>query len=247
MDTLSLLAVAQEAGLTVQAVGDKLVVRGPRAAEALVHEIREHKAELLVALRPAASPEADQADADHDADHDGDVDRADQRAPVRPVKRPPPPTDPAGYCPAHGRRLTYAEAVAGGCSWCAQGVPPVARRSWAALPCVDCAGPLPRGNDYRCETCIAEAQRKNEPQGPSSAVSPSRPVTQSSFAVARARALEAGERMAWTGIPPGYGLPVDAGKKAWERIAAAHPEALLRTAEAYAAKLEQDNKEALPF
>ena len=55
MDSLSLLAVAREAGLAVRADGDKLVVRGPRAAEALAREILEHKAELMIVLRPASS------------------------------------------------------------------------------------------------------------------------------------------------------------------------------------------------
>jgi hypothetical protein len=138
--------------------------------------------------------------------------------------------------------LTYPEQQAGACRWCADGVPPVARRSWKALPCVDCGEPLPPGNDYRCEACIAEARRKIDSEKASSAAASSRPVTESPFAAARARALAIGERLGWPYIV-GHGMPVDAGKKSWERIAAAFPERLLETAEAYAAKLQRDERE----
>ena len=50
MDTLMLLRRAQEAGLRVEPVGDKLVVRGPKHAKATVKLLAEHKIEVLAAL-----------------------------------------------------------------------------------------------------------------------------------------------------------------------------------------------------
>ena len=120
MDSLNLLTIAREAGLTVRADGDRLVVRGPRAAEALAREVLEHKAEVMAALSPPASPQAETAPVDVDDDADDE-----RPVPVPPRKRPPPPTDPGGYCAAHGRLLTYAEQQAGACRWCADGLPPV--------------------------------------------------------------------------------------------------------------------------
>jgi hypothetical protein len=60
MDVLILLTVARDAGLTVTADGDRLVMRGPRAAEHLVHALAARKAEVMAALRSTpAAPEAD--------------------------------------------------------------------------------------------------------------------------------------------------------------------------------------------
>ena len=56
MDGLGLLSQAQVAGLTVSAEGDKLVIRGPRSAEALAKELLEHKAEILQLLTLAWPP-----------------------------------------------------------------------------------------------------------------------------------------------------------------------------------------------
>ena len=50
MDSVTLLTQAQTAGLKVHAEGDRLVVRGPRAAEALALRLLAHKAELLPLL-----------------------------------------------------------------------------------------------------------------------------------------------------------------------------------------------------
>ena len=47
MDSVTLLAQAQAAGLTVYAEGDRLVVRGPRSAEPLAKTLLAHKAELM--------------------------------------------------------------------------------------------------------------------------------------------------------------------------------------------------------
>jgi hypothetical protein len=47
---LSLLRRAQDAGLRVEAVGDKLVVRGPKCSEPVVKLLAEHRKEVLAAL-----------------------------------------------------------------------------------------------------------------------------------------------------------------------------------------------------
>ena len=52
MDTLALLQRAHEVGLRVEPMGDKLLVRGPKRAEAVVKLLAEHKAEVLAALSP---------------------------------------------------------------------------------------------------------------------------------------------------------------------------------------------------
>jgi len=55
MDGLTLLSDAAAAGLTVWADGDRLVIRGPRAAEAVARRLLEHKPEVVAALE--AEPE----------------------------------------------------------------------------------------------------------------------------------------------------------------------------------------------
>ena len=45
-----LLDQARSAGLTVEAHGDKLVVRGPKRAEAIVRELVQHKAAVMEVL-----------------------------------------------------------------------------------------------------------------------------------------------------------------------------------------------------
>jgi len=57
----ALLRRAEDAGLRVQPLGDKLLVRGPRNAEAVVKLLAAHKAEVLAALvsdQPAEMAEA---------------------------------------------------------------------------------------------------------------------------------------------------------------------------------------------
>ena len=53
MDAVALLRRAQEVGLRVEPTGDKLLVRGPKRAEAVVKLLAEHKAEVLAALSPS--------------------------------------------------------------------------------------------------------------------------------------------------------------------------------------------------
>ena len=53
MDAVALLRRAQEVGLRVEPIGDKLLVRGPKRAEAVVKLLAEHKAEVLAALSPS--------------------------------------------------------------------------------------------------------------------------------------------------------------------------------------------------
>lgn len=50
MDSLTLLTEAQAAGLTVLADGERLVVRGPRSAEAVARMLLAHKHAVLTAL-----------------------------------------------------------------------------------------------------------------------------------------------------------------------------------------------------
>jgi hypothetical protein len=53
MDAVALLRRAQEVGLRVESMGDKLSVRGPKRAEAVVKLLAEHKTEVLAALSPS--------------------------------------------------------------------------------------------------------------------------------------------------------------------------------------------------
>ena len=55
MDAVALLHRAQEAGLRVEPMGDKLLVRGPKRAEAVVKLLEAHKGEVLAALALGAS------------------------------------------------------------------------------------------------------------------------------------------------------------------------------------------------
>jgi hypothetical protein len=50
MDAVALLRHAKEAGLRVEPIGSKLMVRGPKRAESVVRLLAEHKAEVLVVL-----------------------------------------------------------------------------------------------------------------------------------------------------------------------------------------------------
>jgi hypothetical protein len=50
MEILTILDRARETGLTVQADGNELVIRGPKRAEAMVWVLAKHKAEVLAVL-----------------------------------------------------------------------------------------------------------------------------------------------------------------------------------------------------
>src|ERR1700691_4854194 len=50
MDGLTLLRRARDAGLRVEAAGDKLLIRGPKRAEPVVKLLAQHKAEVMAAL-----------------------------------------------------------------------------------------------------------------------------------------------------------------------------------------------------
>ena len=54
MDGLILLRRARDAGLRVEAAGDKLLMRGPKHSEPMVKLLAEHKAEVLDALANTA-------------------------------------------------------------------------------------------------------------------------------------------------------------------------------------------------
>ncbi len=51
MDGLALLSEATAAGLTVQIDGDRLVIRGPRSADAIARALLKHKMEVMAILR----------------------------------------------------------------------------------------------------------------------------------------------------------------------------------------------------
>src|SRR5262245_25426526 len=55
MDSLTLLAVARTAGLTVHADGDRLVVRGPARAAAVAQRLLARKPDVLAALAAEAA------------------------------------------------------------------------------------------------------------------------------------------------------------------------------------------------
>jgi hypothetical protein len=58
-----LLAAARDAGLKIMVDGDRLVIRGPKSAEALARHLLDRKAEMMAALRaPAPPPEIDAPD-----------------------------------------------------------------------------------------------------------------------------------------------------------------------------------------
>ena len=58
MDGLTLLRRAQEAGLAVQAEGDKLLIRGPKRAESVARLLIEYKPAVLAALSPREGRDA---------------------------------------------------------------------------------------------------------------------------------------------------------------------------------------------
>ncbi len=60
MDGLTLLKEAKSAGLDVLADGDRLVIRGPRSAEAIARRLLAHKPDVMDALaaESAAVPES---------------------------------------------------------------------------------------------------------------------------------------------------------------------------------------------
>ena len=63
MEAVTLLQRAQEAGLRIELMGNKLLVRGPKRAEAVVKLLAEHKAEVLAALSPSFDEHAGGASA----------------------------------------------------------------------------------------------------------------------------------------------------------------------------------------
>jgi hypothetical protein len=57
-----LLAEARAAGLTVRSEGDRIIVRGPRQAEALMRRVLDRKADVLAALASPAPTTTSTAD-----------------------------------------------------------------------------------------------------------------------------------------------------------------------------------------
>jgi hypothetical protein len=68
MDGLTLLRRARDAGLKLEAAGDKLLIRGPKCAEPVVKLLAEHKTEVLAALAlpgAVALPYEDELGSEH--------------------------------------------------------------------------------------------------------------------------------------------------------------------------------------
>jgi hypothetical protein len=59
MDGLTLLNKAQSAGLTVEAKGDQLFIKGPKGAEAVAKELIDRKTAVMAALAIALMPKPD--------------------------------------------------------------------------------------------------------------------------------------------------------------------------------------------
>ena len=71
---MTLLSDAAAAGLTVRADGDRLVIRGPRGAEAVARRLLGHKAEVMAALgRPDAPGDPRQAPRQPQGEPSGDA------------------------------------------------------------------------------------------------------------------------------------------------------------------------------
>jgi hypothetical protein len=81
MEILTLLDQAKSAGLSVEAHGDQLIVKGPKRAAAIVQELGRHKAAVLAILSPNAAPAA--APQDGKAESSADSKHKDSE-PVRP-------------------------------------------------------------------------------------------------------------------------------------------------------------------
>ncbi len=54
MDGLALLRTAAAAGLTVHLDGERLVIRGPRSADAIARQLISHKPAVVAAIRATA-------------------------------------------------------------------------------------------------------------------------------------------------------------------------------------------------
>jgi hypothetical protein len=59
MEAMSLLAKARSTGLDVRVEGNELVVRGPRKAEKLAHQLLDYKDELMPLLAQPQPPDLD--------------------------------------------------------------------------------------------------------------------------------------------------------------------------------------------
>ena len=99
MDAMTLLREAQEAGLQIAVVGDSLEIVGPKSATPIVERIRQHKAEVLAALRDSCCPAC--------------------------ARRVGPPLDISDGCQSHGvtpeqvaHWWALAESMGATVSWC---------------------------------------------------------------------------------------------------------------------------------
>ena len=114
MDSVTLLADAQAAGLSVRAAGDRLVVRGPRAAEHLARRLLARKEEVLPLLH---AEEAAQAEIGW---------RAAALRPQVPPSGPIPFLVARDSVGANGRCLSCGDALEAGaqyrCRWCVRAV-----------------------------------------------------------------------------------------------------------------------------
>jgi hypothetical protein len=159
-----LLAELESCGVVLEVAGDRLRFDAPKGA--LTPELRkamaQQKAELMALLAPPPSVGTDAADMAA-----MERDERDQATVKVRTRRPPPPTDPGGYCAVHRRLLTYREQMAGACSWCSGAVQldrPV--RAPAPRTCLECGGPLPSSNKYFCWGCVGARAEHAEKELP---------------------------------------------------------------------------------
>ena len=145
MDSVKLLRCAHEAGLTVRADGDRLVVRGPKSAEPVARDLLAHKAEIMRALASrATSPPIEDGCEAHNVSAEAVASRW---AEVQLRDLAP------GYCSCCGGPASPQALV---CRPCTPLTPEREAELTTAPPCVRCGAPGYTCNAsliWRCETC----------------------------------------------------------------------------------------------
>ncbi len=136
MDPLALLAEAEGAGLTVHRDGERLVVRGPKSAEAVARQLLDRKAEVLAILGEASAP------------REGFCSRHGRFLVLRELE-----AGCCGWCEPDRFEWSAKDRAA----IAAMNAPRPAR---AALPCQSCGDPLPPDRWTICEACFDKEFRE---------------------------------------------------------------------------------------
>ena len=129
MDGVTLLQKAHAVGLTVAAAGDRLVIRGPRQAEAVARLLVDHKPEVMRALHNGAATPIDAGSRTDTAGRWREQYRERAAARVR----------SGHYSPPLAERLAYGECIE---DWLAAHPASVFRSD-----CAGCGAPLSGGLD----------------------------------------------------------------------------------------------------